>query len=137
MLPPEDPAADYRVRIFTSSSSTPQHPSSFELRLPGHPTLGTCHAWVEASGAARDKSLIIQECGAGLIPIRRLEGVGLAFQAPPLLRSGPVEEALIERIASVLAIERDAIVDAAWADNGPGWVAVLLLERGRRPGIAP
>jgi PhzF family phenazine biosynthesis protein len=126
LLPPEDPEADYRVRIFTSSSATPQRPSSFELPFAGHPTLGTCHVWLEAAGAPKDDSVIIQECGAGLIPIRRLDGVGLAFAAPPLLRSGPVEEAVIEHIASVLAIERGEIVDAAWADNGPGWVAVLL-----------
>jgi PhzF family phenazine biosynthesis protein len=116
VLPPNDPGADYRVRIFTPVT---------ELPFAGHPTLGTCHAWLEAGGAPGRGELIVQECNAGLIPIRRDDG-GLAFAAPPLVRSGPVEESLVDQIASVLRIERAAIVDAQWADNGPGWVAVLL-----------
>jgi PhzF family phenazine biosynthesis protein len=114
VLPSE--RADYRVRIFTPVA---------ELPFAGHPTLGTCHAWLEAGGEAGAE--IVQECGAGLIPIRRTDA-GLAFAAPPLLRSGPVEEDLLEHIASVLRIERSEIVDASWADNGPGWVAVLLRD---------
>jgi PhzF family phenazine biosynthesis protein len=116
VLPPDDPGADYRVRIFTPVA---------ELPFAGHPTLGTCHAWLEAGGAPARDDLIVQECKAGLIPIRR-DGDGLAFAAPPLVRSGPVEEPLVDQIASVLRIDRAAIVDAQWADNGPGWVAVLL-----------
>lgn len=126
LLPPTAPEADYRVRIFTSASSTSQRPSpASELPFAGHPTLGTCHAWLTASGTSKEDFVVVQECGAGLVPIRRTES-GLAFAAPPLIRSGPVEESLIEHIASVLGIGRDEIVDAAWADNGPGWVAVLL-----------
>jgi PhzF family phenazine biosynthesis protein len=116
LLPPTSDAADYRVRIFTPGS---------ELPFAGHPTLGTCHAWLEAGGVARDPGLIVQECTAGLIRVRR-SGAGLAFAAPPLVRDGPVEESLIAHIAEALKIPREAIVDAQWADNGPGWVAVLL-----------
>jgi PhzF family phenazine biosynthesis protein len=116
VLPPEAGGADYRVRIFTPDS---------ELPFAGHPTLGTCHAWLSAGGTARRADVVVQECGAGLIELRR-NGSGLAFAAPPLIRSGPVEPELTGRIASMLGIGRDDIVDAQWADNGPGWVAVLL-----------
>jgi PhzF family phenazine biosynthesis protein len=110
VLPSE--TADYRVRIFTPG---------VELPFAGHPTLGTCHAWL----GGRSADVVVQECAAGLIEIRRTPR-GLAFAAPPLLRSGPVEESLVAHVASVLGIAREAVVDASWADNGPGWVAVLL-----------
>jgi PhzF family phenazine biosynthesis protein len=116
VLPPESPDADYRVRIFTPGR---------ELPFAGHPTLGTCHAWLEAGGAPRDQDAIVQECGAGLVPIRRSEE-GLAFAAPPLVRSGPVDDELVERLARMLGVERAAMTDTQWVDNGPGWVAVLL-----------
>ena len=116
LLPPTDPAADYRVRIFDPTS---------ELPFAGHPTLGSCHAWLESGGAPRDPGRIVQECGAGLVPVRPTPD-GLAFEAPPLFRSGPVELALVERIATVLRIGQGEIVDAQWAANGPHWVAVLL-----------
>jgi PhzF family phenazine biosynthesis protein len=116
VLPPESPDADYRVRIFTPSR---------ELPFAGHPTLGTCHAWLEAGGSARGEDAIVQECDAGLVPIRRLEA-GLAFAAPPLVRSGPVEDEVVERLARMLGVDRAAMVDTQWVDNGPGWVAVLL-----------
>jgi PhzF family phenazine biosynthesis protein len=112
VLPPEDPGADYRVRIFTPVA---------ELPFAGHPTLGTCHAWL----GERVADSVVQECPAGLVTVRRTPA-GLAFAAPPLVRSGPVEEALIEEIAEALGIARMEIVDAQWVDNGPGWVAVLL-----------
>ena len=113
VLPPEDPAADYRVRIFTPVA---------ELPFAGHPTLGTCHAWL---GGPRARTPIVQECAAGLVPVRRTPD-GLAFAAPPLLRKGPVEAAVVDQVAAVLRIDRAKIVDAQWADNGPGWIAVLL-----------
>jgi PhzF family phenazine biosynthesis protein len=116
LLPPSDPAADYAVRIFTQAG---------ELPFAGHPTLGTCHAWLEAGGQPRRDELVVQQCAAGLIPIRRVDGV-LAFEAPPVVRSGPVAEADLERIARVLGISRDDIVASQWVDNGPGWVAVML-----------
>jgi PhzF family phenazine biosynthesis protein len=118
VLPPEDPSADYRVRIFTPS---------LELPFAGHPTLGTCHAWLEAGGTPKQDGVIVQECGAGLVPVRRTDA-GLAFAAPPLIRSGPVDDAELDRIAAVLHLDRADIVDAAWADNGPGWVALLLRD---------
>jgi PhzF family phenazine biosynthesis protein len=129
VLPPQDEAADYRVRIFTPSG---------ELPFAGHPTLGTCHAWLEAGGQPKVAGLTVQECGAGLVQVRQ-EGDGLAFAAPPLLRSGPVDEDLAVRIAGILRIRRDEIVDLQWADNGPGWVAALLATADAvlalRPGV--
>ncbi|WP_049575398.1 PhzF family phenazine biosynthesis protein [Nonomuraea sp. SBT364] len=131
VLPPADPAADYRVRIFTPSA---------ELPFAGHPTLGTCHAWLEAGGVPRDPRVVVQECGAGLIRVRGDDGM-LAFAAPPLLRSGPVDESLLSGIAEALGITRDEIADAEWADNGPGWVALLLRDADAvlalRPGRVP
>lgn len=118
VLPPRSPGADYHVRIFTPTA---------ELPFAGHPTLGTCHAWLTARGAAAPPEIVVQECGAGLVTVRRT-GPGLAFAAPPLIRSGPVEPELVDRIAAVLRIDRDDIVDAAWVDNGPGWVAALLRD---------
>jgi PhzF family phenazine biosynthesis protein len=118
VLPPEHGDADYRVRIFTPV---------LELPFAGHPTLGTCHAWLEAGGTPKQDGVIVQECGAGLVPIRRTEA-GLAFAAPPLVRSGPVDDDDLDRVARALRIDRAEIVDAAWADNGPGWVALLLED---------
>jgi PhzF family phenazine biosynthesis protein len=118
VLPATVPDADYRVRIFTPVA---------ELPFAGHPTLGTCHAWLAGNGAGRGGDVIVQECPAGLVPVRR-SGDGLAFSAPPLLRSGSVEEDLVERIASVLGIDRSEIVDSQWVDNGPGWVVILLAS---------
>jgi PhzF family phenazine biosynthesis protein len=117
VLSPTEPDADYRVRIFTPVA---------ELPFAGHPTLGTCHAWLADRGRPRAEA-IVQECEAGLVPIRRT-GDGLAFAAPPLLRRGPVDESLVERIASLLDLDRSDIVDAEWVDNGPGWVAVWLAS---------
>jgi len=118
VLPPSDAGADYRVRIFTPVA---------ELPFAGHPTLGTCHAWLNAGGTPRQAGTIVQECGAGLVTLRET-GNGLAFAAPPLLKDGPVDAGLLARIASILGIDRASIVDASWADNGPGWVAVLLAS---------
>lgn len=116
LLPPIDPKADYRVRIFTLER---------EMPFAGHPTLGSCHAWLSSGGRPRNPARIIQECGAGLIPIRRNDST-LEFAAPPLIRGGAVAESEILEIARFLRIERTEIIDAQWADNGPGWVAVLL-----------
>ncbi|MEV4223988.1 PhzF family phenazine biosynthesis protein [Nonomuraea sp. NPDC049725] len=132
LLPPADPRADYRVRIFTTTS---------ELPFAGHPTLGTCHAWLEAGGVPRDSRTVVQECGAGLIRVRGDDRGDLAFAAPPLLRSGPVDETLLTGLAAALGIARDDVVDAEWADNGPGWVALLLRDADAvlalRPGRVP
>jgi PhzF family phenazine biosynthesis protein len=127
VLPAVDPAADYRVRIFTPIQ---------ELPFAGHPTLGTCHAWLEAGGVPRSDGIVIQECAAGLIRIRR-DGAQLAFAAPPLIRSGPVDEELVGHVAGVLRIDRGAIEDSQWVDNGPGWVAVLLHDAAAVLSITP
>jgi PhzF family phenazine biosynthesis protein len=127
VLPPEDPAADYRVRIFTPVA---------ELPFAGHPTLGTCHAWLEAAGHSEPPAVVTQECEAGLIAVRRTPD-GLAFAAPPVRRSGPLEPALLDQVAAVLRIDRDKIVDAQWADNGPGWIAVLLESADAVLALAP
>jgi PhzF family phenazine biosynthesis protein len=126
VLPPSTADADYRVRIFTSAAATPNRPSA-ELPFAGHPTLGTCHAWLDAGGVPRDESTIVQECGAGLVRVRRADGL-LAFAAPPLLRYEPAKEEIVDEIAASLRIERSDIVDATWVDNGPGWVCALLRD---------
>lgn len=122
VLPATGAGADYRVRIFTPMS---------ELPFAGHPTLGTCHAWLsrfrDIGSRARQDGVFVQECDAGLIPIRRNAG-RLAFLAPPLVRSGPVEEQLVSHIAALLGIGSGEIQAAQWVDNGPGWVAVLLAN---------
>jgi PhzF family phenazine biosynthesis protein len=118
VLPASEPGADYRVRIFTPV---------LELPFAGHPTLGTCHAWLASQPERRREGEVVQECGVGLVRLR-VERESISFAAPPLLREGPVEESLIEHIADVLALQRAAILDAEWVDNGPGWVAVLLAD---------
>ena len=117
VIPPTVAGADYRVRIFTPAE---------ELPFAGHPTIGTCHAWLEAGGVPAGAGPV-QECGAGLVALRQ-DGGRLAFAAPPLVRSGPVEESLLVRIAAGLRIDRAEILDAEWVDNGPGWVAVVLAD---------
>jgi PhzF family phenazine biosynthesis protein len=118
VLPPAATGADYRVRIFTPV---------LELPFAGHPTLGTCHAWLAGGGTPRNDDVIVQECHAGLIRVRRVDG-RFAFAAPPLVRSGAVDEPYVAELAAAVGVDRAAIVAAEWVDNGPGWVA-LLLER--------
>ena len=127
VLPPDDAGADYRVRIFTPVT---------ELPFAGHPTLGTCHAWIEAGGAPRQDGAVVQQCGAGLVPVRHADS-GLAFAAPPLIRSGPADDATVEHVAGVLGIDRGEIEAAEWVDNGPGWVAVLLGDVDRVLAVRP
>ena len=115
---PTDERADYQVRIFTTR---------LELPFAGHPTLGSAHAWLEAGGRPRNPEMIIQQCGAGLVRVRR-DGARLAFAAPPLIRGGDVEPNDLTEIIAVLGIDRDLVVDSQWADNGPGWVALLLSD---------
>jgi PhzF family phenazine biosynthesis protein len=118
LLRPENPAADYRVRIFTPVR---------ELPFAGHPTLGTCHVFL-ALGNKPKSDVVIQECGAGLVRVKR-GGARLAFAAPPLKRAGEVAPELRAAVARSLGIATDAIKAAQWADNGPGWIAVLLGSR--------
>lgn len=128
LLPPTSPEADYRVRIFTLAH---------ELPFAGHPTLGTCHAWLTAGGGKpKVPGRIVQECGAGNVAIRQRDG-HLAFAAPPLQRSGPVDEDLLAKLAKVLGIPRAGIVDSQWVDNGPGWVGVMLRDAAAVLGVEP
>jgi PhzF family phenazine biosynthesis protein len=121
VVPSPDPAADYAVRIFTPTA---------EIPFAGHPTLGTCHAWLETGGMPRDPGTVVQHCGSGLVEVRRTAD-GLAFREPPMLRWGPVDEADLERVAVALGIGRDEILDSTWCDNGPGWMAVRLADAAR------
>ncbi|MCL8488929.1 MULTISPECIES: PhzF family phenazine biosynthesis protein [Bradyrhizobium] len=114
----QNPGADYRVRIFT-----PQR----ELPFAGHPTLGSCHVWLALGGRPQGEH-VVQECGAGLVRIKR-DGARLAFTAPPLRRSGAVDAELTTKIAAALGIKREAMRAVQWADNGPGWIGVLLDSR--------
>jgi PhzF family phenazine biosynthesis protein len=125
LVAPTAAEADYRVRIFTLDR---------ELPFAGHPTLGACHAWRSAGGQVTG-STIVQQCGAGLVALRADEE--LAFAAPPLIRSGPVDAAEIGEIAAFLGIERSAIVAAEWVDNGPGWIAILLASAEEVLAIVP
>jgi PhzF family phenazine biosynthesis protein len=122
VLPPTDPAADYRVRIFSLTT---------ELPFAGHPTLGTARAWLDAGGVPRTAGTLVQECGVGLVPVRITEPVEnaaptLAFAAPPLIRSGPVDDADLAVALSILGVTPADVVAAEWIDNGPGWLGVLL-----------
>jgi PhzF family phenazine biosynthesis protein len=117
LLPPTQPGADYRVRIFTTT---------VELPFAGHPTLGSCHAWLAAGGEPADPERIVQECAAGLVDVVRAGDGGFAFAAPPLMRDGPLDGATLTAVVDVLGIDAGDVVDAAWVDNGPGWLAVLL-----------
>ena len=131
VLPPTEAGraggADYRVRIFSPGR---------ELPFAGHPTLGTCHAWLAAGGQPRTGGRSVQECGAGLVALRR-DGQRLAFAAPALLRSGPLPEDDVQRIARGLGLARGDIAAHAWCDNGPGWRAVLLASAEQVLGLTP
>lgn len=118
VLPTTDPAADYRVRIFTADR---------EMPFAGHPTLGTCHAWLAAGHTPKQAGQIVQECGVGLVTIQR-SGERLAFAAPALLRSGPVSAEDLAQAQQLLGVAAQDIVEAAWIDNGPGWLGVRLAS---------
>jgi PhzF family phenazine biosynthesis protein len=121
LLRPTEAGADYRLRIFTPAQ---------ELPFAGHPTLGSAHAWLERGGVPRQEGLLVQECGSGLVEVRRGGEVGgdrLAFRAPPFLREGPAEETLVEEVLDVLgAPAREHLVASSWIDNGPGWLGLQL-----------
>jgi phenazine biosynthesis protein PhzF family protein len=114
LLPPSSPDADYAVRIFTPFQ---------ELPFAGHPTLGAARAWLDSGGTPRARGRIVQECGAGLVPIV-CDGADLAFQAPATRRSGPIEEDRLAEIAAALGVDAGRILDHQWVDDGPGWAAV-------------
>ena len=131
VLPPTDEGhaagADYRVRIFCPGR---------ELPFAGHPTLGTCHAWLQAGGQPRAQQHVVQECGVGLVRIQR-DGERLAFAAPPLRRSGPLDEADVALIARGLGLSRDDIVAHAWCENGPPWRGVMLRSAAQVLAVRP
>jgi PhzF family phenazine biosynthesis protein len=118
LLPPSDPeVADYRVRIFTPSE---------ELPFAGHPTIGSAHAWLEAGGVPRQAGEVVQECLAGLVRVRR--GDRLAFAAPPVVRSGPVEGEERARLLRALVLAEDDIVEVRRIENGPRWIGVQVRD---------
>jgi PhzF family phenazine biosynthesis protein len=117
LLPPTDPTADYSVRIFTPGG---------ELPFAGHPTLGSCHSWLEAGGQPHSKDFIVQECKVGLVKIRREPGTKrLAFAAPALKRSAP-SPSLLAQMAGALGLKATSILAAQCLDNGPMWLGLLL-----------
>src|SRR5258706_5418960 len=116
LLPPSDPNADYHVRIFTPTR---------ELPFAGHPTLGSCHAWLAAGGTPHNHKLVVQQCDAGLVRVR-CDGLRLEFAAPPLRRTGALSPDLLAKIADALALSPSEFVHNQWVDNGPGWCAVML-----------
>lgn len=118
LLPPTDPAADYRVRIF--------YPAG-ELPFAGHPTLGTAHAWLAAGGVPSEPARVVQECGIGLVEVRR-EGDRLAFRAPPLIRSGPLDAADRAEALRLTGADPAAVLAAVHASNGPGWKLLHLAS---------
>ncbi|WP_336761032.1 PhzF family phenazine biosynthesis protein [Asaia sp. VD9] len=126
LLAPRSDQADYRVRIFTPHS---------ELPFAGHPTLGTAHVWQSLHGAASSER-IVQECAAGLISLRQTSE-GLAFAAPPRKRSGPASPAELSRALNALRLHPDDILDARWADNGPGWLALRLRSGAQVLAVEP
>jgi PhzF family phenazine biosynthesis protein len=127
LLPPTNPTADYRVRIFTPGG---------ELPFAGHPTLGSCQAWLWAGGQPQHPDEVVQECGVGLVRIRR-DGQRLAFAAPALRRTGALDPALRERLRVALGLQPQDIVSDQWVDNGPGWCALLLSSAERVLSIEP
>ncbi|MBL8290019.1 MAG: PhzF family phenazine biosynthesis protein [Rubrivivax sp.] len=145
LLPPTEPGADYRLRIFTPIG---------ELPFAGHPTLGSCWCWLAAGGQPRHSGVVVQQCGVGLVRVRRdaaqarldaaqaarlaaAQAARLAFAAPPTRRSGPLEPEMLARIMRALALPADAIVGHQWVDNGPGWAAVLLASAAQVLALRP
>lgn len=116
LLPPSDPNADYYVRIFTTTR---------ELPFAGHPTLGSCHAWLAAGGKPRNRNLCVQQCGAGLVRVR-CDGPRLEFAAPPVRRTGALGPDVLAKITKALALAPSDIIQNQWVDNGPGFCAVML-----------
>ncbi len=118
VVPPASDDADYGLRIFTPGG---------ELPFAGHPTLGSAHAWLAAGGTPRSAGTVVQECGIGLVRLRRTDS-GLGFRAPELRRDGPLDDEYVTRIAAALRIPAERIVAHQWVDNGPGWAAVRLAS---------
>jgi PhzF family phenazine biosynthesis protein len=118
LLPPTAPEADYRVRIFTPNG---------ELPFAGHPTLGSAHAFLASGGDTKRPGEVVQQCAIGLVRVKR-DGARLAFAAPALKRSGPVDAAARAQVLASLRIAPEALLDAVWVDNGPGWMLAHLPD---------
>lgn len=118
LLPPTDPAADYQVRIF--------YPAG-ELPFAGHPTLGTCFAWLAAGGAAARAGVVVQQCAAGLVEVRQ-DGERLAFAAPAFTRHGPMDAGEIADAARIAGITADQVVEGVHVANGPQWRLLRLAS---------
>lgn len=116
LMTPTNPGADYAVRIFS-----PQ----VELPFAGHPTLGACHAWLAAGGMPQNADGVVQQCEVGLVTIRK-DGSQLEFAAPPVMRTGPLEEKVLNQIMKALNLSPPDIAHHQWVDNGPGWCAIML-----------
>lgn len=127
LLPPTTPEADYRVRIFTPGG---------ELPFAGHPTLGSAHAWLDGGGVPARADRIVQECTAGLVDVRRDAG-GLAFAAPPLLRTGDLDSDYLTRIVTAFGISPAQVLGHQWVDNGPGWAVIRLATAREVLALAP
>ena len=134
LLPATEPTADYRVRIFTTTT---------ELPFAGHPTLGAAHAWLEAGGVPKDPAAVIQQCGAGLIEVRRVPGEEatdperLAFKAPPLVRTGELEADVLEWALTGLGLRREDVLAHQWLVNGPNFAGLLLRDADLVLGLEP
>lgn len=118
LMPATQPGADYRLRIFTPTR---------EMPFAGHPTIGSARAWLEAGGEPQSPDGMVQECGVGLVRLRR-DGDLISLAAPPLIRSGPVADDDATQLARALQVPRSEILDAQWCHNGPQWVGVLLRD---------
>jgi PhzF family phenazine biosynthesis protein len=118
VLPPTEPGADYRVRIFTPGG---------ELPFAGHPTLGTCQSWLWSGGQPKRAEEIVQQCGVGLVRVRR-DGERLAFAAPALRRTGPIDSTDLDTLCLALGLHRNQVQNHQWVDNGPGWCALMLAD---------
>jgi PhzF family phenazine biosynthesis protein len=126
LLPPSDPAADYRVRIFTPGG---------ELPFAGHPTLGSCHAWLAGGGAPKQPGRVVQQCGVGLVTVRR-DGSRLAFAAPPCCMAD-AEPALLAAVCRALGVPAGEVLASSWLDNGPHWLALRIGSAERLRALAP
>jgi PhzF family phenazine biosynthesis protein len=127
LLPPTDPGADYRVRIWTPGG---------ELPFAGHPTLGSCWAWLAAGGTPKDAAVVVQQCGVGLVRVKR-DGTRLAFAAPPLRRTGPLDAPVLAQIRAALPLADGDVLQHQWVDNGPGWCAVMLRSAAQVLALKP
>ena len=127
LLPPRQPGADYRLRIFTPGQ---------ELPFAGHPTLGSAHAWLAERGGRDPDEVLVQECALGLVEVRRV-GDRLAFRAPDFLRSGPVDPADLRGVLDAIGLEEEHLMAAEWIDNGPGWMGLHVDSAATVLGLAP